>query len=54
MNTAIPLAVADRKIEPSRDSAAIRITPAIRATPGPTGSSGHQPPETPVITIAAV
>jgi hypothetical protein len=53
MNTAIPFAVELRKIEPSSDSAAITSTANTRPRPGPSGSSGHQSPVMPVISIAA-
>ena len=53
MKTAMPFAVEDRNTDPSSDSAAITITPSARAAPGATGSSGHQSPVIPVITIAA-
>ena len=53
MKTAMPLAVDDRKIEPSSESAAITDHRQHQAEPGPTGSSGHQSPAMPVISIAA-
>ena len=53
MKTAMPLAVEDRNTEPSSDSAAITSTASTSPAPGPTGSSGHQSPVIPVITIAA-
>ena len=54
MKTAIPFAVADSHTEPSRDMPAITRTPAASPSPGPTASSGHQPPVAPVIRTAAV
>ena len=52
IRTAIPFALAERKIEPRSASAATTTTAAARRTPAPTGSLGHQSPNTPVTTTA--
>ena len=53
MKTAIPLAVDDRNTEPPSDSAAMMATASDSPTAGPRMRSGHHPPITHVITVAA-
>ena len=53
MKTAIPLAVAEKNTDPRSESAATTATAPASPRPGVTTRSGHQPPATPVMTIAA-
>ena len=53
MNTAIPLAVADRNTEPASDSAAMSATASASPSAGTTMRSGHQSPVIQVITAVA-
>ena len=52
MNTAMPFAVDDRKIEPNSEIAAITSTASTSPSPGPTTRSGHQSPVMPVMSTA--
>ena len=52
MKTAMPLAVAVRKIEPSSESATTITTAKASSAPAAAGSSGHQPPIRPVVTVS--
>ena len=53
MNTAMPFAVEERKIEPNSEIAAITITATTSPNPAPMLRSGHQPPLIPVMSTAA-